>query len=343
MIQQQKQQRHRQVDSHYYYHPHRHDTLSWPEDDSYYYPSHPIKRAPSSSRKPSFQSLKRHDPYHEMDEGNYHAYKIDPYTFDEKTNPHHRRQSIYHHEPNDHRHHSDSSMDQLDEDEEDSITPQEAEALRNAELNKVVQALTSAATGNSTTKTYKQDTFINTDNHQPPSPPIQQQQQPFSTHKKKKSFFRLASLFRRRKRQKGTIQTMYATAQLGDILDEQQQQEIMAMLQGPRQDAAPPPHEDATKVALLDHIWVFRSDSMLWTGFDYQNQLLLTQHRDDDQGVELYDTHIRHGQLPILVIPKRQVCYYAPGVLDDQVASLQVDCLPNSKHTQFVYRCGGGS
>ncbi|SAM03227.1 hypothetical protein [Absidia glauca] len=258
-----------------------------------------------------------------------------------------------------------------DEDEDDLITPREAEAIRNAELNKVVEAITSAAT-TTTTNTISNAKDMPTELNMmepltgdnidmptvsPPSAPQQQHMAPHTTslrqRKRDKVIFRLTSFLRRfgtpkkqpqRQQQKGSIQTMWATSPIGDILDAQQQKEIMHMLQtdGSPKDGHPTPNEDATKVAKLDFIWVFRSadDSTLWTGFDYRNQIKLSKHSGDDEGIEVYDTHIRQGQLPILVIPKRKVCFYAPSDVSDQVASLQVACLPNSKSTQFVYRCG---
>lgn len=261
---------------------------------------------------------------------------------------------------------------QADEDEDDLITPREAEALRNAELNKVVEAITSAATtltANPISNAKDMPTELNemeplTDENtdRPPVPPLPIPQQhnkapPPATslrqRKRDKVIVRLTSFFRRfgapkkqpqRQQQKGSIQTMWATSPIGDILDAQQQTEIMRMLQtdGSPKYGDPTPNEDATKVAKLDHIWVFRTtdDSTFWTGFDYSNQIKLSRHSDDDEGIEVYDTHIRQGQLPILVIPKRKVCFYAPSDVSDQVASLQVACLPNSKSTQFVYRCG---
>ncbi|CAO3581866.1 unnamed protein product [Absidia cylindrospora] len=321
----------------------------------------------SFSRRKSLSSKKRPRHYHETSQDNYKT------GFGDKTQPH-RNEHL-----NDH--------DDAAEDDEEFMTPLEAEALRNAELNKNVHnstpttALTESLhqpTDNTTDSVTPIDSELfetSANQQQGPCTPSATTAIPFTKKKHDKAFGVLISFFRRlastthqQKRKKpsvkkttrqtkGMIQTMWVSTPLGDVMDQQQQQEVIQRLQQQQHQSdtrgegdsgdRPTPHDDATKVASLDHIWVFRcnehesaTSSAIWTGFDYENQIRLSQHNDNDHGIELYDTHIRKGLYPILVIPKRQMCFYAASNMSDQVSSLQVACLPNSKNVQFVYRCG---
>ncbi|KAL0086911.1 hypothetical protein F4703DRAFT_1849489 [Phycomyces blakesleeanus] len=74
----------------------------------------------------------------------------------------------------------------------------------------------------------------------------------------------------------------------------------------------PCPEPQLTQLTHLKDIWVFRSlptgeNMPVWTGFDYANQSLLTEHSQDPQGVEITDSHISQGQLPVLVLPHRSL------------------------------------
>lgn len=148
------------------------------------------------------------------------------------------------------------------------------------------------------------------------------------------------------------IKSIKTNGPLGDLLDPKQQEKIMDQL------AVADPlvsenssllNDEAIKIASLDHIWIFRSsEHSLWIVFDYANQHKLTQHTQQlyhhhpatvvDQGVELFDSHIRNGQLPVLVLPSRQCGYYPTSFTGEQIASLHVICIPNSSNLQFVYR-----
>ncbi|ORZ26070.1 hypothetical protein BCR42DRAFT_401522 [Absidia repens] len=354
----------------------------------------------SFSRRKPLSSKKR--PRHYYHETNYKTGFGDKTSIDFSNHNKTSHEQQYQHHDGHLNDHNDSVEDDDDE-EEEFMTLLEAEALRNAELNKNVHdsTTTTATTNNTALKEAPHQPADNTTDSVTPidaelietSEPQQQDPStssattalPFTKKKHDKAFGVLVSFFRRlaatkhqqrRKKPsvkktthqtKGMIQTMWVSTPLGDVMDQQQQQEVIQRLQcqsntqglnaigeGDSGDK-PTPHDDATKVASLDHIWVFRcmntgneqesvppsaTSSGIWTGFDYENQIRLSQHNDDDNGIELYDTHIRKGLSPVLVIPKRQVCFYAVSNMSDQVSSLQVTCLPNSKNVQFVYRCG---
>ncbi|KAI9471367.1 hypothetical protein BDB00DRAFT_862523 [Zychaea mexicana] len=106
-------------------------------------------------------------------------------------------------------------------------------------------------------------------------------------------------------------------------------------------------------VASLDQIWVFRASNSnanttanVWITFDYNNQHLLTKHKKKldklripyDEGVDVFDSHIRQGKLPVLVFPSRKQAYYPTNLSGDEIISIEVACIPNSRDLQFVYR-----
>ncbi|KAI8365978.1 uncharacterized protein BYT42DRAFT_588461 [Radiomyces spectabilis] len=147
------------------------------------------------------------------------------------------------------------------------------------------------------------------------------------------------------------IHTIASPDPVGDVLDIQQQKKLVELLNDPKQRCQPKDTpEEAAQVAKLDRIWVFRHASKpsseaidVWTGFDYKNQLLLTQYHDAskasvDAGIEIFDSHIRHGRLPVLVVPSRNQCFYPITLEGDEIATLELACLPNSSDVQFVYR-----
>ncbi|KAI7852002.1 hypothetical protein BDC45DRAFT_607771 [Circinella umbellata] len=117
---------------------------------------------------------------------------------------------------------------------------------------------------------------------------------------------------------------------------------------------------EARRIASLDHIWVFRlllrerygdnndenqeeeeeeeEEAVVWTTFDYDNQMKLMNEQEIDKGIEIFDSHIRQGQLPVLVVPKRQRGYFPMDSTGDAIVTLEVACLPNTKDTLFVMR-----
>lgn len=150
------------------------------------------------------------------------------------------------------------------------------------------------------------------------------------------------------------IRTILSSGPTGDVLDQEQQHDILQQLKGPPSPSLGQQHSsEAAQVASLDYIWVFRlktdNDVPVWTGFDLRNQALLSNHfqehgssreadAQDDPGVELFDSHIRQGHLPVLVLPSKQLGYYPLDLQGNEIGTLQVACIPNGHDIQFVYR-----
>jgi hypothetical protein len=111
---------------------------------------------------------------------------------------------------------------------------------------------------------------------------------------------------------------------------------------------------DAEMTALLDNIWCFKAsqvaaqlispdnNSNVWTGFDYKNQEILTNHSialmndktQTDPGLELFDSHIRKGTLPFLVVISQQLAYYPTS--NNTIDKIEIQCLPNTKETVLL-------
>lgn len=141
------------------------------------------------------------------------------------------------------------------------------------------------------------------------------------------------------------IRTILASGPTGDVLDHAQQQDVLDKIfsHPPMPSGTPVTDAEAARIASLEYIWVFRRQSEqempVWTTFDADNQVVLSEHRYSDKGVELFDSHIRQGQLPVLVVPHRQAGYYFPiDMAGSDIASLEIACLPNTNDLQFVYR-----
>jgi hypothetical protein len=112
--------------------------------------------------------------------------------------------------------------------------------------------------------------------------------------------------------------------------------------------------DDAEMTALLDNIWCFKAsqvaaqlispdnNSNVWTGFDYKNQEILTSHSialmndktQTDPGLELFDSHIRKGTLPFLVVISQQLAYYPTS--NNTIDKIEIQCLPNTKETVLL-------
>ncbi|KAL0075512.1 hypothetical protein J3Q64DRAFT_1704032 [Phycomyces blakesleeanus] len=139
-----------------------------------------------------------------------------------------------------------------------------------------------------------------------------------------------------------SIRTVISKRPTGQVIDYSEQQNIIEQLNQPLAEL-PCPEPQLTQLTHLKDIWVFRSlptgeNMPVWTGFDYANQSLLTEHSQDPQGVEITDSHISQGQLPVLVLPHRSLGYYAVNATGDTIATIEVTCLPNTRNVQFVYR-----
>ncbi|KAI8141913.1 hypothetical protein BJV82DRAFT_616433 [Fennellomyces sp. T-0311] len=165
----------------------------------------------------------------------------------------------------------------------------------------------------------------------------------------------------------GRFHAVKSIGLLGDVLDAQQQDQLVRQLydndtrgtpQQQQQYQQQQPHQhqhqqqtNISMVAKLDHIWVFRATNSInthnvWITFDYKNQQRIKQHKQmldrygvqHDEGVELFDTHIKQGQLPILVLPNRREAYYPISLSGDDIVRIEVACIPNSSVASFVYR-----
>lgn len=140
------------------------------------------------------------------------------------------------------------------------------------------------------------------------------------------------------------IHTILASGPTGDVLDQAQQQDVLNKIfsHPPMPSGTPVTDAEAARIASLEYIWVFRRQSEhevpVWTTFDAMNQVVLSDNRYSDKGVEIFDSHIRQGQLPVLVVPHRQAAYCPIDVAGSDIASLEIACLPNSNNLQFVYR-----
>ncbi|CAO3693894.1 unnamed protein product [Rhizopus stolonifer] len=102
------------------------------------------------------------------------------------------------------------------------------------------------------------------------------------------------------------------------------------------------------KVAItrLDRIWVFRlveqdpqpRTGIIWTGFDYKNQMAIERHiqRPVYDRLVLHDSHMPQS---VTVIPNKRVGYYFSGPQQTRPCSLEVVFIENyGDNILFVYR-----
>ncbi|KAI9029927.1 hypothetical protein CLU79DRAFT_733211 [Phycomyces nitens] len=142
----------------------------------------------------------------------------------------------------------------------------------------------------------------------------------------KKSRWSLPVLFRRlmytdeAKKSPVSIRTVISNGPTGQVLDSNEQQSIIEQLNQSVPTVpttVPCPEPRLTQLTQLKAIWVFRSlpagESMpVWTGFDYENQSMIANHSQNPQGVvEITDSHICQGQLPVLIRPSLSIGYCA--------------------------------
>lgn len=146
---------------------------------------------------------------------------------------------------------------------------------------------------------------------------------------------------------------------VGDVLDSRQQQELITQLY-----QSPPPATgsnanllpEKTKITSLDRIWVFRlieedtntapnHSSIAWIGFDFENQLKIEQHikeletRPEDGRLALYDSHIRHKSMPVIVTPNDNKGYYFADIHQNKLITLEITFIENDhQKVTFVYR-----
>ncbi|CEP07296.1 hypothetical protein [Parasitella parasitica] len=146
---------------------------------------------------------------------------------------------------------------------------------------------------------------------------------------------------------------------LGDVLDSRQQQVLIAQLSqtpspvsGYKANLLP----EKTKITSLDRIWVFRlqeeetnnvfdhsnNKNIAWIGFDFENQLKIEQHikelqtRPEDGRLALYDSHIRHKTMPVIVTPNDKKGYYFADIYQNELITLQITFIEND-HQKLVF------
>jgi hypothetical protein len=144
---------------------------------------------------------------------------------------------------------------------------------------------------------------------------------------------------------------------LGDVLNAKQQKEIITQLQqSPLPATSVQMSPEKTKITNLDRIWVFRlfdesreeqqEHPIAWIGFDYENQEKIENHiKELENGVPeegrlaIYDSHIRHKSMPVIVTPQHEKGYYFSDVNQTQLITLEVTFIDNHyQKVTFVYR-----
>ncbi|CEG76132.1 hypothetical protein RMATCC62417_11073 [Rhizopus microsporus] len=142
---------------------------------------------------------------------------------------------------------------------------------------------------------------------------------------------------------------------LGDALDSHQQKHLLNQLYQIQQKQTSPQQHTASpekvKITSLDHIWVFRlitfdeeqqtNDHIAWICFDYENQLLIEDYmgHSEEEGLTLYDSHIRHKGMPVVVMPTDNKGYYFADAQQTQLCTLEVKSIRNDRNNiTFVYR-----
>ncbi|RCH86489.1 hypothetical protein CU097_008725, partial [Rhizopus azygosporus] len=139
---------------------------------------------------------------------------------------------------------------------------------------------------------------------------------------------------------------------LGDALDSHQQKHLLNQLyqiqqQQQQQQTSPQQHivsPERVKITSLDRIWVFRlvtfdeeqqtNDHIAWICFDYENQLLIEEYMShpEEEGLTLYDSHIRHKGMPVVVIPTDNKGYYFADAQQAQLCTLEVKSIRNDRN-----------
>lgn len=141
---------------------------------------------------------------------------------------------------------------------------------------------------------------------------------------------------------------------LGDVLDADQQKSIVTQLSS----SSPMPTSfnicpEKAKITNLPRIWVFRllgdvqeeNQPIAWIGFDYENQIKIENHvkelpdRPEDGRLAIYDSHVRHGKMPVIVTPNHTKGYYFADEEQSKLITLEVTFIENNhEKVTFVYR-----
>jgi hypothetical protein len=104
------------------------------------------------------------------------------------------------------------------------------------------------------------------------------------------------------------------------------------------------------KITHLDRVWVFRlwtesSENVAWVGFDFENQVKIEKHVQElgalpeDGRLAIYDSHIRHKQMPVIITPNDKRGYYLADMNQPSLVTLEVTFIENNhQNVTFVYR-----
>ncbi|KAG1048399.1 hypothetical protein G6F43_009208 [Rhizopus delemar] len=129
---------------------------------------------------------------------------------------------------------------------------------------------------------------------------------------------------------------------LGDVLDSEQQRKILSQLQQQDSPLDAQQHticSEKTRITRLERVWVFRlisdgnrqsKDHIAWIGFDYENQILIENYTNseignctNDENLVLYDSHIRHKDTPVIVIPSKNKGYFFTDTNQSELCTLE--------------------
>ncbi|KAI9008743.1 hypothetical protein CLU79DRAFT_507130 [Phycomyces nitens] len=107
-------------------------------------------------------------------------------------------------------------------------------------------------------------------------------------------------------------------------------------------------------IASQSQIWVFRENDdsrygpNVWSVFDYGNQKVLFEHASKilsnmhvEDTLDLYDSHIKHGIIPVMIVPAQNKGYYLSNISTESVTKITINCLDNTPTTRFVFRTDG--
>jgi hypothetical protein len=145
---------------------------------------------------------------------------------------------------------------------------------------------------------------------------------------------------------------------LGDVLDSEQQRQLISQLHQQGSPLNTQQHticSEKTKITQLERVWVFRlisdgdrqsKEHIAWIGFDYENQIRIENYINreignytEDESLILYDSHIRHKDTPIIVIPSKNEGYFFTDTNQSELCTLEVKDIKNDSSTvTFVYR-----
>ncbi|KAG0753291.1 hypothetical protein G6F24_013078 [Rhizopus arrhizus] len=129
---------------------------------------------------------------------------------------------------------------------------------------------------------------------------------------------------------------------LGDVLDSEQQRQLISQLHQQDSPLNTQQHticSEKTKITRLERVWVFRlisdgdrqsKEHIAWIGFDYENQIRIENYINreignytEDESLILYDSHIRHKDTPIIVIPSKNEGYFFTDTNQSELCTLE--------------------